>query len=534
MLYDAANERIRGFLEDVRAKIDHFLRTYGEMRLEIGPWGIVLGGEVVYTDRDRERSLAFRLYRDGVRRLILHPDLEWAELIMLIGVLSVRYKGIRTHEDDVVTLLWRADFKHIEIGAVEGVVASEDDAMDRPVPADGTAPGPRDAMQAMIFNAPYGFNYPWPNWTERAVVERRPVPPSLLGRIREEEGAQALPLECVQLARELLAGVSNPHDPLEPGEVTPVLYELRGFLVGDLCFDAMLGIVRMVHGMPGIDDEVRRELLAACAGEDAVRRFAIAIDPADEAALAAVTELAELAPGDHLCALLDLFADSPRHRESPVVRRLLEGQLKRRTAPAAERLGVLDPLAAIDLFRLVVHANPAGSVDAAVVFLGRPEPAAQLEALQFLDTVEYAGKIGRALVAALGSDSPEVRVRALGALVRRRERRAFEPILNRVKLGTAALGSAETKAAGEAMARLDPEKARSVFKEWVRPSGLLGRLSPGQAALRSAAVAGLALLPGRDSEELLQWLARHASPELSQECDRALARLKGQREDHIG
>ncbi|MGD1146647.1 MAG: hypothetical protein ABR961_01695 [Thermoanaerobaculaceae bacterium] len=534
MLYDATNERIRGFLEDVRAKIEHFLGTHGEMRLEIRPWDIVLGGDVVSSDRDRERSLAFRLYRDGVRRLTLHPELEWSELIMLIGILSVRYKGVRTQEDDVVTLLWRADFKHIDVVAVEGLVASEDDAVDLPSLSDGKAAGPRDAMQAMVFNAPYGFNYPWPNWTERATVERRSVPPPLLSRIAEEEGAHALPLECLQLVRELLAGISDPHDPLAPGEVIPVLYELRGFLVGDLCLDALLGMVRMVRAMPGISDETRKELLAACVAEDVVRRFAVALDPADEGAVAALTELVELAPGDHVSTLLDLFTGSPRHQDSQVVRRLLETHLKGRTTALVERLGALDPAVAIELFRLLVRADPAGSIDAAVVLLGRAEPSAQLEALQLLETAEYSGKIGRALVGALGSDSSDVRLRALATLVRRHESRAFEPIVNRIKLGTAELEGAETKAVGEAMARLEPQKALSVFKEWVRPSGLLGRLGPGQTALRRAAIEGLALLPGRESEELLQWLARHGGDDLGQQCDRALARLRGHEGDHRG
>jgi hypothetical protein len=262
-------------------------------------------------------------------------------------------------------------------------------------------------------------------------------------------------------------------------------------------------------------------------GEDVVRRLTVAVDFADEEALAAVTAIAELAPGDHTSTLLDLFTSSPRYQDSPAVRRLLESQLKGRTGAVVERLGALDPTVAIELFRLLARANPAGSVDAAITLLGRPEPAAQLEALRLLETAEYGGKIGRALVGALASESSNVRLRSLAILVRQRERRAFEPILNRIKLGAAEVGTAETSAGGEAMARLDPEKALSAFKEWVRPSGLLGRLSPGQTGLRSAAVSGLALLPGPESEELLQWLARHAGDELSQQCDLALARLRG-------
>ena len=530
VLYDAANERIRGFLEDARAKVEEFLKTFGEMRLEVRPWDIVLGGTIVYSDRDRERSLAFRLYRDGVRRITIRPELEWTELIVLIGILSIRYKGVRTQEDDVVTLLWRADFAHIEVGAVEGLVASEDFAVDVPLPTAGAAAGPRDAMQAMIYNAPFAFDYPWPEWTERAAVERRPVSPDLLTTITGEEGANALSRECLQLVRELLAAISDPHDPLSPGEVTPALYEIRGFLVGDLCLDALLGMARMVHGTPAVDDDVRNELLAACLDDDALHRLTVAVDPTDAQALATLAELAQLVPGDHVSTLLDLYTSSPRYQGSPAVRHVLENQLKGRTSLIVERLGTLHAVVAIELFRMVVRADPTGSVDVAIVLLGRPEPMVQLEATRALDAAEYSGKIGRALVGALGSDSSDVRLQALATLVRRRERRAFDPLTTRLKSGAIGLAAAEAREIGEAMARLDPDKARTVFKEWVRPAGLLGRMSAGQTMPRWAAVAGLALLPGGESEDLLQWLSRHAGDDLAQQCEVALDRLR----DHAG
>ena len=117
---------------------------------------------------------------------------------------------------------------------------------------------------------------------------------------------------------------------------------------------------------------------------------------------------------------------------------------------------------------------------------------------------------------------------AVAALVRRRERRAFEPIVGQLRAG-APIGAVEAAALGEALARLDPDQARAVFKEWVRPAGLLGRIVPGQSLLRAVAVAGLALLPGRDTEDLLEWLARHGGDELARQCERALARVRGAR-----
>ncbi|MBZ5588500.1 MAG: hypothetical protein LAO05_08050 [Acidobacteriia bacterium] len=532
VLYDAANERIRAFLEDARIKVEHFLSTHGEMQLEVRPWDIVLGGEVVYTDKDRERSLSFRLYRDGVRRLTLHSDLEWPELVLLIGILSIRYKGVRTQEDDVVTLLWRADFKHIDVGAVEGVIASEDEAVDVPSPVGKAAGGPRDAMQAMIFGAPYAFSYPWPNLTERAMVERRPVPPSLLARITEEEGVESLPEESLQLVRGLLTGLSDPHDPLTFEDVAPVLREIRGFLVGERCFDALLEMARLVQAVSGLDEESHKELLAASVDEEVVRRFMVAVDPTETLAPPALIELMSLTPGDHLATLLDLFTSSARHRSSPVVSQLLESQLRGRAARLVDHLSGANAAVVIELFRLLARADPGGAIDVAVVLLARPEMEAQVEAAKFLSTVEYSGKVGRAMVGALGSTFLEVRTQAMAVLVRRREGRAFETLVDRTRRNATELSMAEAKVTGEALARLDQEKARTVFKEWVRPSGLLGRLSPAQSILRWVAVAGLPLLPGKESEDLLQWLSHHAGDELAQQCGVALAELREQQGKH--
>ena len=526
VLYDAVNERIRAFLEDARTRFEAFHATHGAMPLEIRPWDIVLGGEVVYTDKDRERSLAFRLYRDGVRRLTLHAELDWQELVLLIGILSIRYKGVRTQEDDVVTLLWRADFKHIDVGAVEGVIASEDDAVDFPAPHDKSAGGPRDAMQAMIFGAPYAFAYPWPNLTERVKVAHVPLPPQLLTRIAKEEGSGALPFEGVQLVRDLLTGLVDPNDPLSLDDAAPLVREIRGFLVGEQCFEALLEVIRSVAVAPGLTEDARRELLAACVDEEVVRRFMLSVRPTETAAPHALIELMALTPGDHLATLLDMFMGSARHRDSPVMAQLLESQLKGRTAPLLERLLGADAATVLHLFRILVRADPAGSVEAALALVGRPEMEVQLEAVRILDAAEYGGKVGRALVGALASGFPEVRAQALATLVRRREGRAFDALAERVRRGASDLSAAESRASGEALAHLDPARARALFKEWVRPSGLLGRLGPVQTALRWVAVAGLALLPGADSEEQLTWLSHHAADDLARQCGAALARLK--------
>jgi hypothetical protein len=217
-----------------------------------------------------------------------------------------------------------------------------------------------------------------------------------------------------------------------------------------------------------------------------------------------------------------------------VVGQLLESQLKGRAARLVEHLGGADAGIAIELFRILARADPAGATDAALALVARPEREVQAEAVRLLGAVEYSGKVGRALVGALASGFSEVREQALATLVRRREGRAFDAVVERTRRNASELSIPEAKGNGEALARLDQVKARSLFKEWIRPPGLLGRLSPAQGVLRWAAVAGLALLPGGDSEELLTWLSSHTGDELAKQCGVALAQLRGQAGTHRG
>ena len=91
LIYEPRNEAVRQSLADVREKMRQALDTGGALDLEVRPFELVRQGEVVYLERDRERSLAFRMFRDGVRRLTIEPDVSWEELLRLLEILSIRY-----------------------------------------------------------------------------------------------------------------------------------------------------------------------------------------------------------------------------------------------------------------------------------------------------------------------------------------------------------------------------------------------------------------------------------------------------------
>jgi hypothetical protein len=526
LLYDASNEAVAGFIGDLRESLDQFLGTYGPLTLEIRPWDMTFQGQVVYLDRDRERSMAFRLYRDGVRKLVFRPEVSWDEIIELLGILAIRAKGIRQHEDDVVTMLWNASFKHIEVETVEGLVAEDDERVAEVMTDPSAAVSPRTSIQAMIFNAPFMFDYPLPQLGDRVPVSYRPITPPMLERVRRQDSIEGLPLECAQLATELLDLLADEFDPLSPEDVTPLLREIRGYLLQDGLLRPLAEILKIVACKAPAGPETRARLLAAVADAEVFRRLLEAAGEKQQLSVDELTEIAALLPDDQVPTILDFLATHPDGAGRGIGIRLLEHEARNRPKRISERLLSNRETTDIELLRMLDRVNPAEATEVSLELLGSRTPAVQIAALGILGHAPYGARIGRALVGVLRAPTEEVRRKALDALVAQKERRAYDTLAEQLRTATAGQVSlTEAAAIGEAMARLEPDRSRKLFAEWVRPPGLLGRLASVPLWWRWAAVAGLVVLGGPDARELIGWLAGKASGDLAQHCEAALARL---------
>ncbi|MFT5586329.1 MAG: hypothetical protein ACI9VR_003926, partial [Cognaticolwellia sp.] len=54
LVYDASNDAIRGFLQDWKESMQAFAQAHGALELEVRPFELLYGKQVVYLDRDRE------------------------------------------------------------------------------------------------------------------------------------------------------------------------------------------------------------------------------------------------------------------------------------------------------------------------------------------------------------------------------------------------------------------------------------------------------------------------------------------------
>jgi HEAT repeat protein len=117
-LYPPENPTLVGFIDQVYRKFHLFLNKYHYFILKIGENKLSFRGVTLYENPDLKTSLAFQLYKDGLRELRFMEGLEEGEVDGLIDIMK-RSDGINQMEDDLVTLMWEKDFIHISYLATD-------------------------------------------------------------------------------------------------------------------------------------------------------------------------------------------------------------------------------------------------------------------------------------------------------------------------------------------------------------------------------------------------------------------------------
>lgn len=116
--YPLDNPTLKGFREQLLKKFQFFMNKYQSFVIQIGEYDLSFKGKILYENRDVKTSLAFLLYRDGLREIRFVKGLEEWEVQGIIDILK-QGESINQLEDDIVTLMWEKDFVHISFLATD-------------------------------------------------------------------------------------------------------------------------------------------------------------------------------------------------------------------------------------------------------------------------------------------------------------------------------------------------------------------------------------------------------------------------------
>jgi hypothetical protein len=516
LIYDPSNEVIKTFLAEVQRSIREHLANYDELDLQVRPFELVLGDEVVYRETDWERSLSFKLFRDGVRRLTIGSGATWPELVQFLAILSIRYVGVSLDEDDVLTLLWKASFKHIDIEAVEGFVPTDDE--DEPDLAAGGASvrGFFDgfASTGEGARAPADFDLPAPNleWEEppsfQAVSEDARV------ALRDEYGSRQLPRDLVQLVGALMTAIENPADLLSIEEAVPFLTEVRDFLLNEEEVSLLLKVARriargwQVMGRGASEDRAVADraaldgLVDGFTSLDALRRILATVPDSAASPSDAYEGLLELHRHDPLQTLFDLLEVERSATARRFTRQLIERRLPERVDDVIARFSDSKPAVAADLLRVLASGAEEESRTLLNDVVHRGASEVKLEFLSQMGRV-MSGNQRAFLVLLLSAPEEEVRVRALDVVGGLGERGGWAPVHRQLDHRVAdGSSNEELDALGRALARIDPDRAVLELLPVVGKKRLFHSFRPKDVRARRAAVAAMCQLVDRPESRL--------------------------------
>jgi hypothetical protein len=118
-LYLPNNPIYQKAVENVRAAFGPVWEEHTELDLHVTESALVWEGVEVYSQENKAESVAWVLFKDGVRTLSLEQGVEDEEIVALLEVIKQAQSLPKDAPDDLLTLLWEQDFERIRYTAVE-------------------------------------------------------------------------------------------------------------------------------------------------------------------------------------------------------------------------------------------------------------------------------------------------------------------------------------------------------------------------------------------------------------------------------
>lgn len=134
-MYPSNNPVYQRSMENVRAGCGPVWAVTAELRLQVAETDFVWEGEPVYQQPTKADSLAWQLYKDGLRELVLRPGAENGELVRFVETVNRARLLPSDAGDDLLTLLWEQEYESIEYRfmemAADGEVTAGDPGQER-------------------------------------------------------------------------------------------------------------------------------------------------------------------------------------------------------------------------------------------------------------------------------------------------------------------------------------------------------------------------------------------------------------------
>src|SRR4051812_47880035 len=112
-LYLPNNPVYQRAVENIRTAFRQIWQATDDLIFDIGETEMRWEDNVIYNQDQRNESIAWTLYKDGVRSLTFKPGVEDTEIVRFLAVLQHAKNLQADAPDDLLTLLWAEDFQFV-------------------------------------------------------------------------------------------------------------------------------------------------------------------------------------------------------------------------------------------------------------------------------------------------------------------------------------------------------------------------------------------------------------------------------------
>lgn len=123
--YGPTSPVLRRSFDVLAAEAQEVLRGDASVTLLVGESDLTYGSTVAYSCSDRSDSLAFVLYKDGIRLLTFKAGLSDTELRGFLDAVH-ESREADPYQSDLVTILWEKDLSHITYRAVDSYLEDKE------------------------------------------------------------------------------------------------------------------------------------------------------------------------------------------------------------------------------------------------------------------------------------------------------------------------------------------------------------------------------------------------------------------------
>ena len=522
-LYLPNNPVYQRAVDNIRASFRQIWQATDDLVFDVGETELRWEDNVVYNQEQRGESIAWTLYKDGVRSLAFKPGVEEAEIVSFLGVLQ-RARNLQADAaDDLLTLLWAQDFQFVSYTFRE--LASENAV---PIEAGETitsAP-PTDVRHAVEAEAPpkrEGLVSIDDFDTTLYFLEDTEV--AYLKKDVEREYAQDLRRNVLSMLFDLLE--LQTYGTVR-AELISIVENFIPYLLGAGDFRSVAFILRETRVLLQRARELIPEhrqaldsLPSRLSQHDALSQL---LQSLDEAAVHPTEEeLGELFQELGAEALVTLVGWIPKlHNER--VKELVQAAAARlaQTHPSEvlKALASEDSAAQLEMVRLTGRLKLPGAPDGMEPLLASGDHALKLAVVEALQAISSPSAM-RLLEKAIDDSDRDVRIAGVRFLAARGYRNAatrIESAVTGTKLKNADL--TEKMAFFEAFGSLVGAKGIAVLEKMLAPRGLLAKKEDPET--RACAAMALGKIRTPEARAVLERTAQDKEPLVRNAVSRAL------------